>query len=82
MTENNQNKSHLWSSEDQRMLVWYRKDDIRQMMMEEFTPEEFWEKVTERAEYAPIEKDFAYMWASYDLQLDTKFIRLFGNKER
>ena len=81
MTDDNKNKVHLWSSENQRMLCWYEEDKYRQMMMEEYTPEEFWEKVTHLAEYAPIEKDFAYMWASYNLQHDTLFIRLFGNKQ-
>ena len=80
MTDDIKNKSHLWSSEDQRMLVWYREDEDRQMIMEEYTPEEFWEAVTERERYSP-DRDFAYMRACFDIQHNLKLMRFFGNKE-
>tara|TARA_B100001939_G_scaffold296529_1_gene270561 strand:+ start:362 stop:610 length:249 start_codon:yes stop_codon:yes gene_type:complete len=80
MTDDNKNKVHLWSSEDQRMLCCYREDKIRQMMMEEYTPEEFWEEITSRSRYDP-DKDFAYTRACSSLRNDTTLIRLFGNKE-
>ena len=35
------------------MLCFYREDEVRQMIMEEYTPEEFWEAVTERERYSP-----------------------------
>ena len=73
-------KSKSWSSEDQRMLCFYREDEVRQMIMEEYTPEEFWEDVTDRSRYSS-DKAFAYARACYHIQNDTTFIRLFGNKE-